>query len=93
MYRTDRLKKKRPPSSRSHQPLALRVQPEGRRAADGADPVPPVRDGAYVRAGGGKPEATEVFLERSVDLPGLQLLALRLLHVQLGLFRDLLVVS
>lgn len=72
-------------SPQPHQPLTLRVQPQRRRSADGADPVAAVRDRAHVRAGGGEPEAAEVLLERPVDLAGLQLLALRLLHVQLGL--------
>lgn len=65
------------------------MQPQRRCAADGADSLPPIRYRAHVRAGSGEPEAAEIFLKRSMDLPRLQLLALRLLHVQLSLFRDL----
>lgn len=65
------------------------MQPERRRASDGAHPLPPVRNRADVRARGGEPEAAEIFLERSVDLSGLQLLALRLFDIQLGLLGDL----
>jgi len=65
------------------------VQPERCRAADRAGPVPAVRYRAHVRASGGEPEAAEILLERPVDVPGLEPLALRLGDVQLGLFRDL----
>lgn len=65
------------------------MQPEGGRPSNGADPSPTVRDCVNVGASDGQPETAKIFLECTVNLPRLKLLALGLLYVQFSFLGDL----